>query len=124
MSELIEKDLSANKKPKSNEQILSEYIASKTPEVQAEILGTGASIVDAAKKPRLFIEKPLIRGIHPYSFRSGEWAVIADMVLVTSVNGTKRLNYMVMFDDGKVDYWPVCDDSNYEIKAAYEVDEL
>lgn len=111
----------SNKGSKSNEQILSEYIASKAPEVQAEILGTGTPIVDTAKAPRLYIEKPLIRGIHPYSFRSGEWAVITDMVIVTSVSGTKRLNYMVMFDDGKVDYWPVCDESNYEIKAASEV---
>ena len=111
----------SNKGSKSNEQILSEYIASKAPEVQAEILGTGTPIVDTAKAPRLYIEKPLIRGIHPYSFRSGEWAVITDMVIVTSVCGTKRLNYMVMFDDGKVDYWPVCDESNYEIKAASEV---
>lgn len=111
----------SNKGSKSNEQILSEYIASKAPEVQAEILGTGTPIADTTKAPRLYIERPLIRGIHPYSFRSGEWAVITDMVIVTSVSGTKRLNYMVMFDDGKVDYWPVCDESNYEIKAASEV---
>nr|WP_317199783.1 hypothetical protein [uncultured Psychrobacter sp.] len=111
----------SNKAPKSNEQILSEYVASKPPEVQAEILGTGEPFTDIAKQRRLFIEKPLIRGTHPYSFRSGEWAVITDMVIVTSVSGTKRLNYMVMFDDGKVDYWPVCDESNYEIKAASEV---
>lgn len=111
----------SNKGSKSNEQILSEYIASKAPEVQAEILGTGTPIADTTKAPRLYIEKPLIRGIHPYSFRSGEWAVITDMVIVTGVSGTKRLNYMVMFDDGKVDYWPVCDESNYEIKAASEV---
>ncbi|MGO1375117.1 MAG: hypothetical protein ACTHU5_00935 [Psychrobacter sp.] len=115
------KPVPSNEGSKTNQQILSEYISSKSPKVQAEILGTGASMVDTAKEPRLFIEKPLIRATHPYGFRSGEWATIADMVMVTSINGTKRLNYMVMFDDGKVDYWPVCDESNYEIKAASEV---
>lgn len=108
-------------KPKNNEQILEGYLSSLKPEVRAEIEGAGDSIINVAKKPRLFIEKPLIRGIHPYSFRSGEWAIITDMVMVTDVNVAKRLNYMVMFDDGKVDYWPVCDNSNYEIKAASEV---
>lgn len=110
-------------KPKNNEQILEGYLSSLKPEVQAEILGTGEPFTDIAKQRRLFIEKPLIRGIHPYSFRSGEWAIITDMVMVTDVNAAKRLNYMVMFDDGRVDYWPVCDNSSYEIKAASEVSE-
>ncbi|WP_105243769.1 hypothetical protein [Psychrobacter sp. Marseille-P5312] len=72
-------------------------------------------------KEGLNISPAMIRGIHPYSFRSGEWATIVGLVMCGKDYPGGRLNYMVMFDDGKVDYWPVCDESNHEIKAASEV---
>ena len=72
-------------------------------------------------KAGLKISPAMIRGIHPYSFRSGEWATIVGLVMCGKDYPGGRLNYMVMFDDGKVDYWPVCDESNHEIKAASEV---
>lgn len=72
-------------------------------------------------KEGLKISPAMIRGIHPYSFRSGEWATIVGLVMCGKDYPGGRLNYMVMFDDGKVDYWPVCDESNHEIKAASEV---
>ena len=72
-------------------------------------------------KEGLKISPAMIRGIHPYSFRSGEWATIVGLVVCGKDYPGGRLNYMVMFDDGKVDYWPVCDESNHEIKAASEV---
>lgn len=74
-------------------------------------------------KEGLKISPAMIRGIHPYSFRSGEWATIVGVVMCGKDYPGGRLNYMVMFDDGKVDYWPVCDESNHEIKAASEVSE-
>lgn len=72
-------------------------------------------------KEDLKISPAMIRGIHPYSFRSGEWATIVGLVVCGKDYPGGRLNYMVMFDDGTVDYWPVCDESNHEIKAASEV---
>lgn len=78
-------------------------------------------LLNQRDKEGLEISPAMIRGIHPYSFRSGEWATIVGLVMCGKDYPGGRLNYMVMFDDGKVDYWPVCDESNHEIKAASEV---
>lgn len=55
-----------------------------------------------------------IRSLHPYSFRSGEWAK-----LVCVVPGEDRDCYLVEFPDGVTDFWPVVDPANtYEFRPA------
>lgn len=65
-----------------------------------------------------------IRGTHPYSFRSGEWATILTIAL-TPVVGTNgrvvRECYLVQFDDGVKDYLPVVDpDAAYEFRTVQD----
>jgi hypothetical protein len=45
-----------------------------------------------------------IKGTHPYTFRTGEWAVIRSVV-----PGSDRNCYLVEFEDGATDFWPVDD---------------
>lgn len=69
-----------------------------------------------------------IRGTHPYTFRSGEWATVRAVVQATVrvvvpfravVPGADRDCYLVEFPDGQTDYWPVVDPSEpYEFEAA------
>lgn len=57
------------------------------------------------------------RGTHPYSFRTGEWAVIMDVVPVGVGEGMSRLCFKVWYpSDGVVDYVPLCDSEHYETK--------
>jgi hypothetical protein len=65
----------------------------------------------------------LIRGTHPYVFRSGEWARLVGTV---DDPGTGRRCYSVRFDDGATDWWPVGDEAaGYEFcDPAGMVDEL
>jgi hypothetical protein len=54
-----------------------------------------------------------IRGIHPYTFRSGEWAELKEVA-----SGFNRRDcYLVEFSDGIQDFW-VVDDPNepYEFR--------
>jgi hypothetical protein len=48
----------------------------------------------------------LIRGTHPYVFRSGRWARLVGTV---DDPETGRRCYSVMFADGATDWWPVQD---------------
>lgn len=58
-----------------------------------------------------------IRGLHPYVFRSGQWGVIRDIVIVKD-----RRCYMVQFPDTMVDFWPVEDPTaEYEFRAPARV---
>jgi len=55
----------------------------------------------------------LIRATHPYGFRSGQWAILRCVV-----PGPERDCYLVEFDDGVTDFWPVNDPSDpYEFRA-------
>jgi hypothetical protein len=58
------------------------------------------------------VEPARIRAMHPYAFRSGEWARI-----LTSVEARGRDCWLVQFDDNDTDYW-VKDDPH----ARYEYD--
>ena len=49
-------------------------------------------------------EPERIRTMHPYGFRSGQWAVIVNRIEVKG-----RECYLVRFPDGMSDYW-VADD--------------
>jgi hypothetical protein len=69
------------------------------------------ALVEAAKANIVHDETPpearvglLVRATHPYSYRSGQWAVI-----VTVVPARGRDCWLVEFDDGATDVW-VCDD--------------
>lgn len=53
-----------------------------------------------------------IRGTHPYCYRSGQWAVIRDIVTAKD-----RRCYLVQFEDSMVDFWPVEDSqAGYEFR--------
>jgi len=56
-----------------------------------------------------------IRGIHPYSFRTGEWATIIGALLCTPVGLEPRMCYKCLYPDGVIDYVPV--DEPGEIEA-------
>lgn len=60
----------------------------------------------------------LIRGTHPYCFRSGEWATLSHIETVIRPDGEHRKCYAVVFEGGVSDLWPVEDDSyGYEFKV-------
>jgi hypothetical protein len=55
-----------------------------------------------------------IRTMHPYGYRSGEWATLAGQVQVKG-----RDCYVVRFDDGASDFWVIGDpDGQYEFSEA------
>ena len=59
----------------------------------------------------------LIRQMHPYGFRSGEWAMLRCIV-----PGPDRDCYLVEFADSVTDFWVVGDaDAQYEFAEASEV---
>lgn len=47
------------------------------------------------------------RFTNSYSFRSGEWADVVGIVLVTPDTGGPRLCYHLRYEDGTCDYTPV-----------------
>ena len=57
-----------------------------------------------------------IRSTHPYAFRSGEWARIKGTAMLPVTEGEPdRACYLVAFEDGVSDFWPVEDpDAQYE----------
>jgi len=57
-----------------------------------------------------------IRAMHPYAFRSGEWARIKGTAMLPVKDGEPdRACYLVEFDDGVSDFWAVDDpDARYE----------
>jgi hypothetical protein len=56
-----------------------------------------------------------IRGTHPYTFRTGEWAEI----LTTAPDPEGKDCYVVRFLDGTTDYWRVRDPAEpYEFRTA------
>jgi hypothetical protein len=57
----------------------------------------------------------VIRGVHPYSFRSGEWASIVGVEVLAPVELKPRVVYCCEYSDGFVDYISVSDSANYEI---------
>lgn len=63
-----------------------------------------------------------IRGVHPYVFRSGEWATVVGVAKCCSESFPDgRQCYKVRFDDGVIDYWLISEISkDYETK--YEVE--
>ena len=58
----------------------------------------------------------LIRAMHRYAFRSGEWATLKGLASLPVREGEPdRDCYLVEFDDGVTDFWPVDDaDHGYE----------
>lgn len=55
-----------------------------------------------------------IRSNHPYTYRCGRWATIRDIRM-----SSKRACYVVAWEDGKTDLWPVEDGAaKYEFRAA------
>jgi len=60
----------------------------------------------------------LIRSNERGSFRCGEWAAIAGVVLVEPNGKEMRICYHVVFPDGANDYWCVHD--KFDIKPILE----
>lgn len=60
------------------------------------------------------MKKLFYKGTHQYSFRTGEWAEVIGVVFKES------LCFIVQFRDGVIDYKPVIDTENYELKEIYE----
>jgi hypothetical protein len=59
------------------------------------------------------VARQRIRATHPYAFRSGEWATLCCVV-----PGPGRDCYLVEFDDGATDFWPVHDLAHgYEFRS-------
>ena len=56
-----------------------------------------------------------IKGTHHYSFRPGEWAVITGVRMNTPEGLEPRAAFECKYEDGFIDYIPVCDADNYEI---------
>lgn len=56
------------------------------------------------------MKKLYYRGTHPYSFRSGEWAEVVDIMI------SNRWCFVVQYTDGKIDTVPIVDTNNYELK--------
>ena len=62
------------------------------------------------------MSETLIRGTHPYHFRSGEWA---RLLTVVEAPDPARDCYVVQFGDGVTDFWVVEDDAaRYELRKA------
>jgi len=60
-------------------------------------------------------ETPLmIRGNHRYSFRSGEWAEVIAVKMITPEGSDPRACFECLYEDGFIDYIPVSDNKNYE----------
>lgn len=65
----------------------------------------------------LVIRNARIRGTHHYSFRSGEWAEILNVVVCKPKGMEERAAFECRYEDGKLDYIPVDDFGNYEISV-------
>lgn len=62
------------------------------------------------------MRKVLIRGTHPYAYRSGQWAELTGYAQLAD-----RECYKVVFSDGADDLWPVHESGyDYEFKDASE----
>ena len=61
-----------------------------------------------------------IRAMHPYAFRSGEWARIRGTAMLPVREGEPdRACYLVRFSDGVDDFWPV-DDVDYQYEFGFK----
>lgn len=54
----------------------------------------------------------LIRGTHPYVFRSGEWAKLCGTASLPGFPEGDRDCYLVEFPDSVSDFWPVADETH------------
>lgn len=65
-----------------------------------------------------FVQTVYIRSNNWAAFRRGEWAEITAMEIVEPGLSPARLCYMVTFQDGVNDSWPVYnDDAEYEFRT-------
>lgn len=60
------------------------------------------------------MKKLYYRGTHEYSFRTGQWALVIGTIF------KERLCFLIEFPDGQLDYTPVIDIANYELKEEDE----
>jgi len=56
-----------------------------------------------------------IRGTHPYSFRTGEWARIVGIEIRNLRSGPRHV-FKAVYDDDAKDTVAICDSANYETK--------
>lgn len=56
-----------------------------------------------------------IRGTHPYSFRTGEWARITGIEIMNLRSGPRHV-FKAVYDDDAKDTVAICDSANYETK--------
>ena len=62
--------------------------------------------------------KTKIKGLHPYTFKCGEWATITNILETTPLGLPKRHTFTVVYDDGTFDSIPLSDVA----KGMYEVE--
>jgi hypothetical protein len=61
----------------------------------------------------------LVRATHWAAYRSGKWARLAGTTVLHGFPEGGRLCYLVMFEDGAADFWPVEDRcAGYEFAMA------
>jgi len=65
----------------------------------------------------MLVKSLKIRGTHIHSFRSGVFGKLIGVYSVTPIDCEQRMCYAVLYEDGVIDYIPVCDVEQYEIKA-------
>ena len=58
----------------------------------------------------------MIKGTHPYSYKTEEWALITGVKVMTTDNCCSRPVFECQYKDGFVNYIPISDIDNYEIK--------
>lgn len=69
---------------------------------------------DPSRRDTTTGDPTFIRSLHPYAYRSGEWAQI-----VGRDSSDGRACYLVVFPDGATDRWVVHDpDGDYEFRDA------
>lgn len=70
-------------------------------------------------------ERMQARGVHPYVFRSGEWADAVSVCWVTPNGCEPRPCLLVVFPDGRTDLWPVFTQAeHYELRPALNSKEI
>jgi len=57
-----------------------------------------------------------LAGVHPYTFRCGNRALITGVKTISNPGTPARVCYEITFPDGFVDYVPLCDMINYKIE--------
>ena len=59
-------------------------------------------------------------GIHKYSYKAGEPALVLGVKSVQKEDGTEEICYHLKYEDDCEDYSPICDNNNYKLISEQE----